>query len=150
MAESKKSVKSLIYTLVMLAFMAMGWIVAPFGGLSEFGVKVLGIFIGMMWGWIFIGLIWPSLLGMLMLTMCGLGTAKEVFAQGYGSEIVLLVIFFSVFTGWLEEIGLTNTLTQWMMTRKVSKGKPYLTDFYVIFSDPNRLALSSVFMRRSS
>lgn len=113
----------------MLAFMVMGWVVAPFGGLSEFGVKVLGIFIGMMWGWIFIGLIWPSLLGMLMLTMCGLGTAKEVFGQGYGSEIVLLVIFFSVFTGWLEEIGLTNTLTQWMMTRKVSKGKPYLTIF---------------------
>lgn len=99
MAESKKSVKSLIYTLVMLAFMVMGWVVAPFGGLSEFGVKVLGIFIGMMWGWIFIGLIWPSLLGMLMLTMCGLSTAKEVFGQGYGSEIVLLVIFFSVFTG---------------------------------------------------
>ena len=48
MAESKKSVKSLIYTLIMLAFMAIGWIVAPFGGLSEFGVKVLGIFIVLM------------------------------------------------------------------------------------------------------
>lgn len=61
--------------------------------------------------------------------MCGLGTATQVFSSGFGSEIVLLVIFFSVFTTWLEDIGLTNTMTQWMLTRKVLKGKPWLFIF---------------------
>lgn len=55
-----------------------------------------------MFGVVFVGLVWPSLLSMLFLVLAGMGTAKEVVGQGFGSEIVLLIIFFSVFTKWLE------------------------------------------------
>lgn len=45
---------------------------------------------------------------------------------------MLLIIFFSVFTKWLEDIGLTNAIAQWMLSRKVLAGKPYLF-LFVIF-----------------
>ena len=127
----KSGVGLWLHPAIMVVLMLSGWILPTFGTITEFGIKVLGIFLGMMWGWIFIDLIWPSLLGMIMLSMCGLGTATQVFASGFGSEIVLLVIFFSIFTAWLEDIGLTNTMTQWMLTRKVLKGRPYLFIFMI-------------------
>lgn len=71
-----------------------------------------------------------------MLSMCGLGTATQVFSSGFGSEIVLLVIFFSVFTAWLEDIGLTNTMTQWMLDTEGFKRQAlavYFYDFLVTF-----------------
>lgn len=130
-AAVKSSIRLWLHPVIMLVLMLSGWVLSPFGTVTEFGVKVLGIFLGMMWGWIFVDLIWPSLLGLIMLSMCGLGTATQVFSSGFGSEIVLLVIFFSVFTAWLEDIGLTNTMTQWMLTRKVLKGKPWLFIFMI-------------------
>ena len=130
-AAKKSSICLWLHPVIMLVLMLSGWVLSPFGTVTEFGVKVLGIFLGMMWGWIFVDLIWPSLLGLIMLSMCGLGTATQVFSSGFGSEIVLLVIFFSVFTAWLEDIGLTNTMTQWMLTRKVLKGKPWLFIFMI-------------------
>lgn len=130
-AAKKKGIGLWLHPIIMVVLMLSGWVLPTVGTITEFGMKVLGIFIGLMWGWIFIDLIWPSLLGMVMLSMCGLGTATQVFASGYGSEIVLLVIFFSVFTTWLEDIGLTNTMTQWMLTRKFLKGKPHLFIFMI-------------------
>lgn len=63
---------------------------------------------------------------MVLLSFIGYGQLTDILAQGFGSEIVLLIIFFSVYTKWLEDIGLTNVLAQWMLTRKVLAGRPYL------------------------
>lgn len=82
-----------------------------------------------------VGLVWPSLLSMLFLVLAGMGTAKEVVGQGFGSEIVLLIIFFSVFTKWLEDIGLTNTMAKWLLSRKFLVGKPYVFIFMFIFGN---------------
>lgn len=132
MSEDKKNgAMHWLHPLIMALLMVSGWFLPTFSTVTEFGVKVLGIFVGMMYGWIFIDLIWTSLLGMIMLSLCGLGTAVAVFGSGFGSEIVLLVIFFSVFTTWLEDIGLINTVTQWLLTRKVLKGRPYLFIFMI-------------------
>lgn len=129
--KNKSGMQIWLHPFIMAILMLSGWFVPTFGTITVFGVKILGIFLGMMWGWIFIDLVWPSLLGMIMLSMCGMGSVKEVFGSGFGSEIVLLVIFFSIFTSWLEDIGLTNTMTQWMLTRKILKGKPYLFIFMI-------------------
>ena len=95
-----------LHLLIMGLLFASGWFLPSLSTITPFGLKVIGIFMAMIYGWMFVGLIWPSLCGMLLLSLAGLGTAKAVFGQGFGSEIVLLIIFFSIFTKWLEEIGL--------------------------------------------
>lgn len=38
-------------------------------------------------------------------------------------------MFFSIFTQWLEDIGLTNTMAKWLLSRKFLSGKPYVFIF---------------------
>ena len=121
-----------IHYIIMLALIACGWLLPAGEVITPMGMKAVGIFAGLIYGWIFIDLIWPSLLGLVLLSLTGYGSLTDVFGEGFGSEIVLLIIFFSVFTKWLEDIGLTNSIAQWMLTRKFLAGKPYLF-LFVIF-----------------
>lgn len=118
-----------IHSLIMVLLMCSGWFLPEGEIITEYGIRIAMIFLGSVWGWIFVGLVWPSLLSMLFLVLAGMGTAKEVVGQGFGSEIILLVIFFSIFTKWLEDIGLTNTMAKWLLSRKFLVGKPYVFIF---------------------
>lgn len=128
MAETAKK-SQWVHLAITFLLMCSGWLLPTGGALTEYGVRVVMIFVGAIWGWIFAGLIVPSFLAMLFLVLAGMGTAKEVVGSGFGSEIILLIIFFSIFTQWLEDIGLTKSMAKWLLSRKVLKGKPYLFIF---------------------
>ena len=128
MAETAKK-SQWVHLAITFLLMCSGWLLPTGGALTEYGVRVVMIFVGAIWGWIFAGLIVPSFLAMLFLVLAGMGTAKEVVGSGFGSEIILLIIFFSIFTQWLEDIGLTKSMANWLLSRKVLKGKPYLFIF---------------------
>lgn len=129
----KGSLMVWVHVIVMFILLSGGWFLPTLSTITPFGMKILFIFIGLIYGWIFIDLVWPSLAGLVLLTLAGVGTAKAVFGQGFGSEIVLLIIFFGIFTKWLEEIGLTNTFAQWVLSRKFLSGRPYLFIFTLLF-----------------
>ena len=120
-----------IHLFVMFLLFFSGWFLPTLSTITPFGIKIVSVFTGMIYDWMFIGLILPSLSGMLFLSFAGLGNVKAVFGQGFGSEIVLLIIFFSIFTKWLEEIGLTNTFAQWLLTRRFLSGRPFLFIFMI-------------------
>lgn len=134
MVEGVKSRKTLwAHTIIMGLLMCSGWFLPSGENLTEYGVRVTMIFVGAIWGWIFIGLIIPSFGALVFLVMAGMGTAKEVVGAGFGSEIILLIVFFSIFTKWLEDIGLTNSMAKWLLSRKILSGKPYLFIFMLFF-----------------
>lgn len=97
MAETAKK-SQWVHLAITFLLMCSGWLLPTGGALTEYGVRVVMIFVGAIWGWIFAGLIVPSFLAMLFLVLAGMGTAKEVVGSGFGSEIILLIIFFSIFT----------------------------------------------------
>lgn len=127
--KAKSQTVCWIHSLIMVLLMCSGWFLPEGEIITEYGIRIAMIFVGCIWGWIFVGLVWPSLLSMLFLVAAGMGTAKEVVGQGFGSEIILLVIFFSIFTKWLEDIGLTSTMAKWLLSRKFLVGKSYLFVF---------------------
>lgn len=130
MADNAKAKKSQwVHLLIMFVLMCSGWFLPAGETLTEYGVRITMIFVGAIWGWIFAGLIIPSLVSMLFLVLAGMGTAKEVVGSGFGAEIILLIIFFSIFTQWLEDIGLTKTMANWLLSRKILKGRPYVFVF---------------------
>ena len=96
------------------------------GPLPDFGWQVLFIFIGLMFGWSTIGLAIPSLMGILALGLTGAFTVDTAWQAGFGGNVVALVVLISVFSKWLEKIGLIDVIMGKFMSSKRFVGKPWL------------------------
>ena len=90
-----------IHYVIMLALIACGGLLPAGEVITAMGMKAIGIFAGLIYGWIFVDLIWPSLLGLVLLSFTGYGSLTAVFGEGFGSEIVMLIIFSRyILNGW--------------------------------------------------
>lgn len=98
----------------------------PFGGITPLGMKVLGVFIGVIYGWIFVGFIWPSLFAMVVLGMSGYSSVIGVFGAAFGNNIVLQCFATFVFVATMDQCGLTTYIANWCVTRKICRGKPWV------------------------
>lgn len=99
---------------------------------TPFGMQVLGIFAGMLYGWTFCSMIWTSLLGLLMLSLTGVYTTSEVFAMSFGNETVVFIMLMFVFTALLEKYGLSTWMANWCISRKIVEGRPWLFSFILL------------------
>lgn len=128
------SVKNYIHCLIMAVFMIGSFFIPGQGTITDYGMKVIGIFLGMMWGWLFLDLTFPSIAGLCVLAIAGYGTAQATFMAGIGSEVVLVVILFTTFTAYITKTGLSNVIVDWFLSRKIIKGRPYVfvTLFWIL------------------
>ena len=126
--NSKKNILFLLHNLIMFALtFGIGTLPPPqTGSITELGMDVLGIFVGALYGWIFIGFIWPSLFIMLALGMTSYSTIAGVFSAGFGDSSVLTIFFMFIFATILDKCGLTSYLTNWFMSRKICTGRPWV------------------------
>lgn len=134
MADTANTKKDLFYihiAVVLILMIGIGQL-PPLAPITPFGMKILGIFIGMLYGWSFCSMIWVSLLGMFMLCLTGAYTAKEFFALSFGSETVVFILLMFVFTALLEVYGLTNFIANWFISRKFVAGRPWLFSFILL------------------
>ena len=99
----------------------------PFGGLQPLGMTVLGIFLGMLFGWLTIGYVWPSIMGVLALGLSGYQSVNDVITYGLGNaSVTALVLFLCMLAQYVEDIGLSNYISDWFISRKFSVGKPWV------------------------
>ncbi len=93
--EAKKEKKDL-YALhiVIMAVIMFGFRLLPAPGtVTPYGMAVLGVFIGLVYGWTFIGLMIPSLFGAVTLATTGYGTVQDVFIAMFSNPTVLMMLF---------------------------------------------------------
>ena len=67
------------------------------------GMRVAGIFLGMIWGWLTVALHWPSVLDLIALGTSGYASVTSVFASGFGPRNVMLVLFMMIFA-WNSQL----------------------------------------------
>lgn len=114
-----------VFEAITVVLMFAGFFIHG-GALPDYGWQVLFIFLGLLFGWATVGLIIPSLLGIVALSFTEGFTIQTAWAAGFGGEIVSLVIIYSIIAKWLEDIGLTDLIMNWFMSRKSLQGKPWL------------------------
>ncbi len=121
MEQKKVSIVHYIITAVI----AFGFgALPPFGAMTEYGMGLLGTFIGAVYGWSTIGMIWPSFIA---LTAMGyyMGMAKML-AASIGNPVVAgLLIIFPMFAV-LSELHVTEWLANKFITNKLSLGRPWV------------------------
>ena len=99
-------------------------LIPPFGGMTEYSMGVLGAFIGAIYGWSTIGMIWPSVIAMVSLGL-EIGMSSMI-AASIGNPIVAsLLILFPMFSV-LSTLKVTEWLASKFLTNKLALGRPWV------------------------
>ncbi len=126
---ASKKPKNLFYyvnTVIVFALMFGIGQIPPFAQITPLGMQILGIFVGVLYGWCTVSLIWPSLVGIIAVGMTDFATTKEVFAMAFGNDIPLMILVVYVFAAFLEESGLSQFIANWFISRKIGEGRPWV------------------------
>lgn len=98
----------------------------PFAAITPYGMKILGVFTGLVYGWIFVGMAWPSLFAMIALAFTGYGSVEAIFGEGFGNSSLQLVLWVFILVSYLDTTGLTKFIAEWCVSRKICVGRPWL------------------------
>lgn len=127
-ATKSKKKNTLYYINSVIVFLLMFGIgqLEPFAQVTPLGMKVLGVFVGVLYGWCTVSLIWPSLVGMIAIGTTGYCTVEESFAMGFGDDIPLMIIIVYVLAAYMEHSGLCTYIANWFLSRKIGVGRPWV------------------------
>jgi solute carrier family 13 (sodium-dependent dicarboxylate transporter), member 2/3/5 len=111
-----------------------GWFIPAAEPITPYGMKILGIFLGLMFGWICLDLIFPSFFSVILVAVASGEAAKSLFYQGFSSDIVVTIIVLTTFCSYANKVGLDNVIAQWFIRIKFLKGRPwaFVTMFMVL------------------
>lgn len=134
MSEQTKSsipVSYYVHTIIVFALM-FGFPRLPLiEPLTPYGMHVVGIFLGCLYGWTMIGPIWPSFLGLIALGFTEFGTMTDAFKEAYGGDTYLFVFFMLSFAALISQAGVTDYIAKWVISRKIAKGRPWVVALLV-------------------
>ena len=145
-AASTNNVKSYIHTAICIGLMLGIGFLPTFGQVTPVGMKVLGVFVGMMYGWIFCGYIWPSLMGMLVYSFSGLSSVTNTFNGGFGHTTVVMIIVCFIFAGLIEGFKIGDALAAKVFGMKFFVGKPWVMITVLVLSACYISSLSNTFV----
>ncbi len=129
-AAKNKNTAYYINSIICVAIMCFfGLLPSPVETISPLGMRILGIFIGLIYGWIFVDLIWPSFLSFVMLGFTGLMTVNEAFIAGMGSVLYLQLFMLFLVAAYFDKCGLTTYIAEWFVSRKINVGRPWVFTF---------------------
>ena len=130
MAEKAKQSNIIYLHYAVVLFFCFGFkYLPPIGALTPLGMSIAGTFIGCIYGWSLINMLWPSLVGLLGLGLT-LGMDTLV-AQAFGNQTVLVLIFMSVVIAVTTETGAMDWLVGKLLGAKFTAGKPWLTIWFL-------------------
>ncbi|HBV86069.1 MAG TPA: citrate transporter [Desulfosporosinus sp.] len=115
----------------------------PFGSITPIGMQVLGVFIGLVYLWSFVTILWPSLLGMIALGLTDYANMKQVFLASFGDQITILILFAMILFGAIQHAGVTKYISRWFLTRKMINGRPVVFSFVFMYTAYVLAALSA-------
>ena len=118
-------IKKCMHIAIMIILTIGIGLLSPVYSLTPYGMQVLGVFVGVLYGWIFVDLIWPSVFGFVALGCIGTNTITGIFSSGLGHMTLMMVLLPLLFAGALEESGATEFLANWFLKRKFVRKSPW-------------------------
>ncbi len=115
-----------IHVFIMLGLTFLVPLLPPFGQITEAGMDILGVFLGLLYGWIFIDIFWTSLFGYLALALTGQINIMSAIIQSFSNYSLLMTIFLAIFAQSVAEINVTTFVSHWLLSKKIFIGRPWL------------------------
>ena len=121
-------VKSAIGLVLMFGF----GMLPPIEPLTQLGMQIVGIFVGLIYLLCTVDIIWPSMLGLIALGMTEYTTVDGAISSGFGSELVWMMLIILILAEAINQSGLGKVIARWLITRKFLNKKPMLFTFVYI------------------
>ena len=135
MFEQKRSPFFYVHTVFGLFLMfVFGRIPITIEPITEVGMQVVGVFLGLVWFWCFVGFLWPSLLGLVAFALTDLVTIGQVGTMSFGGGVPILLLFSMILFGSPQHVGATRYITRFFLTRKVLNNRPIVFAFLYFFA----------------
>lgn len=142
MSETKKTpVMMWVNIAIGLSIMVLFPMLPPINPVTPIGMKVMGAFVGMVFLWSSVEMIWPSMLGLLLIALSGYtgdvtgyAAVKLVMKEAFGSDTMVGLTFAMILFGGVEYVGCTKYFIRFFMTRKIINGRPYAMIFMILLS----------------
>ena len=106
----------------------------PVEPLTPLGMRLVGVFLVVLYGWVFIEIVWPSLAGLLAMVLVGGMKPVTLLNNSFGHPIVQMMFFIFVFCATINHYGLSRFISLWFITRKFVAGRPWLFSFTFLAS----------------
>lgn len=119
--------------IVFLAMFGFGYL-PTIGGIPHLGMQILGIFIGLLIGWLTVGFIYPSLLAVIALGLTDYTTIAEALSSGFGNNTTIIILLMFIFTAYLNGAGVSEYIAKWLLSRKSLVGHPWRFTFIIWLS----------------
>lgn len=95
-------------------------------GITAMGMNILGVFLGMLYGWTFIGFAWPSMICLVALGFTGYADPGKIIGSAFSNPAVLFTIFVLAFTTYCDKSGINTVMAKWCLSRRIFAGHPWL------------------------
>jgi sodium-dependent dicarboxylate transporter 2/3/5 len=145
-SNSESSPKDAVYLLKSLFGIAImvfaGFIPAP-APITQAGMVVIGLFVGLIFLWSFVDLVWPTFVGIIVFAFVAMDIYPastqmagiyEAGIQSFGNWITLFVLGALVLCQALEETGTIKRITMWFLTTRFAKKSPWTFTFMLLLS----------------
>ena len=125
-----------IKTLIGIAFMYFFGLVCPtFGGMSQMGIKILGVFIGLIFmTCVGCDLFSSSLLALLAFVLHGYYKASELISGWIGSGVTFQLIFAGALCVYLRQTGAMDVFAKKLLSLKITRGRPGIFMFMLMLA----------------
>ena len=111
---------------LMVVVLSVFLLLPPLEPLTTVGMKVVGIFLFTIIGWIFLGIGYPSILCIALLALTGVMTPEAVFAASWGNYLILFILAVFGLAECLRLTGFSNRFAFWLLTLPFTVGHPWL------------------------
>ncbi len=128
-AITNLNTKKVVNSLVMLAIIFGFRLITPPEGLNDNAMAVIGIFLGVLYGWLFIDMVWPSLISLVILGMTLPEPCSRVLGSAFGNDTVLLLLFFCMVASVINSAGIAEYVARKIISVPFLKGRPYVLIF---------------------
>lgn len=126
---SKEAGKAWLYYLnsaITLAIMLGFQFIPAIDPITPLGMQILGLFLGLVYGWTTVGLVWPSLLGLVLLGLTDYMSVNEAFQSGWGHSTTVFILLIVVFAYVVDKAGVTEIIATFIIARDFTKGRPWV------------------------
>lgn len=129
MEGTNEARRKTIHTVIGLAIMIILGLLPGPEPITALGMKALGLFIGTVYLWITVDLLWPSILAIVMYAFIGYTNIAGAISMSLGNDTFWQAILMMAILGLMGQSGVTDHVVSAMMSLKILKGRPWVFTF---------------------